>query len=303
MQRFRRTLCGVDEALPFPQWRGMNPAQREPAVAIRQRDGEILRVLRDVGSNALPADRSVLATKVVIICRHREATMARLPGNARPAGKPRKNILPPRIDGGYTVRGSSACKYSILDTKTRSAQFMRYLPTLCSGAVCLISITMTITSIIRLTNVPKHSFAAPGIYHYPVDKPGEHTVWLALNGVKDGEMFTTDEKLPPGMRLSVTHEGNSVPVRAYNAESESTQGQTRKSVAKFTANSPGDYLVSVSGLNEAKTFQISSSSGIILFFQVLAWIGGTFLSGVLFIVFLLFMVTGVFPKKTNTPVL
>ena len=85
-QRFRRALSDVNEALPFQQWRGMNTAQSEPSVAIGKRDGEILRVLRDVESNALPANRAVLATKVVVICRHREATMARRTGKARPAG-------------------------------------------------------------------------------------------------------------------------------------------------------------------------------------------------------------------------
>ena len=35
MKRFRRILCGVNESLPFTQWSRMNPAQREPAVAIR----------------------------------------------------------------------------------------------------------------------------------------------------------------------------------------------------------------------------------------------------------------------------
>lgn len=72
MQRFRRALCCEDEALPFPQWHGMDAAQGEPAVAIRQRDGEILRMLGDVRCNAPPADRAVFTTKVVVICRHRE---------------------------------------------------------------------------------------------------------------------------------------------------------------------------------------------------------------------------------------
>jgi hypothetical protein len=97
MQRFRRALCGVDQALPFLQWRGMNSAQGKPAVAIRKRDGEILWVLRDVGSNPLPADRAVFATKVVIICRHGEATMARVSGKARPAGKLRETPFPPAL--------------------------------------------------------------------------------------------------------------------------------------------------------------------------------------------------------------
>ena len=43
-------------------------------------------MLRDVGSNSLPTDRAVIATKVVIICRNRDATMARVSAKARPAG-------------------------------------------------------------------------------------------------------------------------------------------------------------------------------------------------------------------------
>jgi hypothetical protein len=43
---------------------------------ICQRDHKILWVPCDVGSNPLPAGRAVLATKVVIICRHPAATMA-----------------------------------------------------------------------------------------------------------------------------------------------------------------------------------------------------------------------------------
>jgi hypothetical protein len=53
----------------------MNAGQREPAVAICKRDDEILRALRDVRSNALPADRAVLATKGVVISRRREASV------------------------------------------------------------------------------------------------------------------------------------------------------------------------------------------------------------------------------------
>lgn len=71
-QRFRRALGVPDKALPLLQRRGMNSAQGKPAVAIRQRDGQILRVLRDVGGNTPPTGHTILATKVVIICRHLE---------------------------------------------------------------------------------------------------------------------------------------------------------------------------------------------------------------------------------------
>jgi hypothetical protein len=178
---------------------------------------------------------------------------------------------------------------------------MRYLPTIFTGAVFLTCLIMGVTSASRLFSGPRHSFTAPGIYHYPVDKPGEHMIWMALNGVRDGELVVNDDKLPPGLHLSVTHQGKTVPVRAYNAESESTQGQSRKSVAKFTANLPGEYLISISGVDEARTFLISSSRGFILFFALIAWCGGSFLSGILFVALLLLLVTGKFPEKPNRP--
>ena len=83
MQRLGRGLCGVDESLPLPQWRGMHAAQGEPAVTIRQRDGEILRMSLNVRSNTPPADLTIFATKVVIICRHSVAMMTRLGGKSR----------------------------------------------------------------------------------------------------------------------------------------------------------------------------------------------------------------------------
>lgn len=45
----------------------------ENVTKIRQRDDQVLRVLRNVGSDALPAGPAILATKMVIICRHPES--------------------------------------------------------------------------------------------------------------------------------------------------------------------------------------------------------------------------------------
>ena len=95
----------------------MDAAQGEPAVAIRQRDGEILRVLRDMGSDPLPADRAVLAPKVVIICRHRESTMARLYGKARPAGKCGRTSFPAVFAGVIQQRGSGVANADDRPTK------------------------------------------------------------------------------------------------------------------------------------------------------------------------------------------
>jgi hypothetical protein len=75
----------------------MHEAQGKPALAIRKWDGEILRMLRDVARNPSPADGAVFAKNVVVIYRHRKATMARFSGKARPRANAIQLVLLDRL--------------------------------------------------------------------------------------------------------------------------------------------------------------------------------------------------------------
>lgn len=67
---FRRTLGASDQALPFMQRPRMHTSQGKPAVTVRERDGQIPRMLRNMGRDPLPTEYPILATKMVIFRCH-----------------------------------------------------------------------------------------------------------------------------------------------------------------------------------------------------------------------------------------
>ena len=57
----------MDPVPPVQQGRRVNPAESQPAVNIFESDGDVGRMCRDVGGNALPSDDAILTAEVVVV--------------------------------------------------------------------------------------------------------------------------------------------------------------------------------------------------------------------------------------------
>ena len=64
---FRRALRCVNAFAPLQQRGRVHPAERQPSINVFECDGKVGGVCADMRCNALPAEDSVFATKMMIV--------------------------------------------------------------------------------------------------------------------------------------------------------------------------------------------------------------------------------------------
>lgn len=93
---------------------------------------------------------------------------------------------------------------------------------------------------------------APGTTLVTIAQPGKYTIWCQTSGIVDGQFKSFPDQPPSGLTVKVTKkpEGTVVPMQSSTGATISTSGTRRVSFAELNFDSPGQYQVDITGLEE-----------------------------------------------------
>ncbi len=106
-------------------------------------------------------------------------------------------------------------------------------------------------------------FEVPGTHTLQLDEPGAYTVWNVTSTFRDGQQYHFSDSLPSGTRIRIreVESGIEIPTtRAMNA-TETSGSTTRRSVCRFTIESPGAYDVVVDQTDEKRLLMVRRAVG------------------------------------------
>lgn len=161
-----------------------------------------------------------------------------------------------------------------------------------------IAVSLNILAAVSLIGVFRGSgtqFTGPGELPVTIKKAGKYTLWHETKTIIDGQILTFADDLPSGTTFKVFKqpEGTSIPLTTAGSSSMESGGTRRVSVGDLVFDSPGEYRIVVTGLNEKRPFYLDEAKFLKMFLTVLVcgFIGVSF--------FFAAIVSGIYILKTS----
>jgi hypothetical protein len=123
------------------------------------------------------------------------------------------------------------------------------------------------------------TFQAPGSITITAEQSGNRMIMHELAGTFEGRVHRSSDEQLNGLVLRVTRDrdGVEIPVRSDTSWTVETTNHRRKSVAAFTVEEAGDYIVEASGTRDPVILQVAHGNPAGFIFVVLAGCGANLL--------------------------
>lgn len=125
------------------------------------------------------------------------------------------------------------------------------------------------------------TFSAPASRTLRINEPGKYVLWHDYKVMFNGRMYNKPEALPDQTVISLTRDGREIPGNP-SLSSCVTSGQNEKrSVMRYQLDEAGEYMFSITGLDEERIFSFGPSRikdilfaiALCLVLNLFGWIG------------------------------
>jgi len=151
---------------------------------------------------------------------------------------------------------------------------------------------------------PGISIRVPGETTFTIIKPGNYSLWSEVSASFDGQLRTFPTGLPPGVEIKITRRpgGTVVPVQSkLPTTRQNGDGVIRVIVGTVRFETPGDYQIATTGLQEKRALRLDQFQTSDLFLMIFLALAGQplIVAGLGWGLFILFSSRGI-PRSTTT---
>jgi len=136
-----------------------------------------------------------------------------------------------------------------------------YMLALAVFLLCTTGVIVTVYKAIK--SFPEGTqFLAPGSVTLTVGQPGEYVIWDEQVTFFNGKSYQSSEDLPGGMQIAVrdAQSGRTFQFSPSSGGAETIGNVKRKSIGEVSLNSPGNYIIEVSGGFPERVFYVRRSA-------------------------------------------